>query len=163
CRSWAATRIGNDPELCRISGQPWMYGWCEPDRRLGGLLRARRRHWNRRCNRGRDSNQNELFHMRCFKGFLDYAGRASGRQAAEIGNSVSLRPILPFVVSIDHCARGPTPTRSRCGARRLATATPTRLPRWGPRLLARAAGAPFPAFLPVSVSTGGPSQSARGV
>src|SRR5438093_1725800 len=32
-----------------------------------------------------------------------------------------------------YCSRGPTPARSRCGARRLAIATPTRLPRWGPR------------------------------
>src|SRR5438874_12679472 len=34
---------------------------------------------------------------------------------------------------INHqCEWGPTPTRCRSGARRLTTATPTRLPRWGP-------------------------------
>src|SRR5205807_9935423 len=43
------------------------------------------------------------------------------------------------------CSRGPTPARSHSAAplrgAALRRATPTRLPRWGPRRLARAAGA----------------------
>src|SRR5207249_11824184 len=52
------------------------------------------------------------------------------------------------VFAITHfflCSRGPTPARSHSAARlrraSLRRATPTRLPRWGPRRLARAAGA----------------------